>query len=389
MAEAEVPQEPSKVEAPRSRILALLSHPAVVVLGIIGAIASLIGIPLSVYLYYASREYPQLAYYVHPVKATVVRAGEASRLAAIFDNRPVETDITAAQIAIWNQGQQAIKKDDVLKPIIIFTENNTPILEATIRKSSREVIQLGLNTDELQNGRVTVTWNILENSDGGVIQLIYAGNTDIQITADGIVEGQQQIEKLEFTGKIKSPYEQYEAERWSYRYLGYLSIAFGAVLIWGARGVVKTKYQYRSGVEGNVEALESYINSLDRRIAFENKLVKTSDGFIADIERQIRELEEHSSSFRTEDFESLKEGQLQRIKEHRKEQQESKERIKEYEPEREELIAEKAKAYQDSKKKEGWFDLTAAGLTLLGLLAFVPAIYLLFIAHPAGPPFGF
>lgn len=172
MTEPEAPKEPHKAEQPKSRIPDLLTNPAVVVFSLVGLILTLVGFPLSIYFYYAAKEYPQLTYYTHPVKATVVRAGEASRLSAIFDNKRVETDITAAQVAIWNQGRRPIRREHMLRPLVIFTENHTPILEATIRKTSRDVAGIALNQDELNKGRVTVHWDILEQNDGGIIQLI-------------------------------------------------------------------------------------------------------------------------------------------------------------------------------------------------------------------------
>jgi hypothetical protein len=160
------------------------------IVGIIGSLASLISVPLAIYFYLEAKEYPQLTYYVSPTKAIVVKVGQASKLTTSYNNKVIDTDITAAQVALWNAGRKSIKVTDILKPVVIHTDNATPILEATIRKESREVVQLALNTDELQRGRASVSWNILEQNDGGVIQLIYAGDTDVNITIDGVVEGQ-------------------------------------------------------------------------------------------------------------------------------------------------------------------------------------------------------
>lgn len=164
-----------------------------VILGVIGSLASLISIPLAIYFYFQAKEYPQLTSYVSPTKAVVVKAGQASRLTASYDNKVIDTDITAAQVALWNGGSKPIKSTDILKPIVIRTDNNIPILEATIRKTSREVTQLAINTEELQKGLMYVSWNILEHNDGGVVQLIYAGNPDVKIYTDGVIEGQPQI----------------------------------------------------------------------------------------------------------------------------------------------------------------------------------------------------
>jgi len=204
LTEPEAPKEPQKVEVPKSKIVGFLSHPAVAIIVFISAITGLIALPLSIYYYYAAKEYPQLTYYINPGKAVVVGAGQASRLTASYDGRVIDTDITAAQVAIWNRGKRAIKRADILKPIVIYTKSDVPILEASIRKTSRDVVQLALNMDELQKGRLTILWNILEHNDGGVIQIIYAGSPGEILLVDGVVEGQPQIEKLDQDVKVMS-----------------------------------------------------------------------------------------------------------------------------------------------------------------------------------------
>ena len=207
-----------------------LSHPLLGLMGVVGSIASLVSIPLAIYFYSVSKADPLLTYYTNPVKAVVVRAGQASRLKASYDNKVIDSDITAAQVALWNRGTKAIKKPDVLKPVVIYTENKTPILEATIRKVSREVIKLALNTDELQEGRVTVSWDILEHDDGGIIQLIYAGDANLGIRVDGVIEGQKDIMRTEFSEQLLSPDEQYKSAIRTNRILGYLALAIGLLM---------------------------------------------------------------------------------------------------------------------------------------------------------------
>ncbi|MFL6207529.1 MAG: hypothetical protein ACJ74W_01690 [Pyrinomonadaceae bacterium] len=178
-------KDPSSISPPK-----IFFNPWV---GFVGTIASVLGVAIAIYFYAEGRKNHQLAYYVNPAKTVVVQAGQASKLVVNFDNQVIGTDITAAQVAFWNQGKLSIRRDDVLKPIVIYTENNAPILEATLRKSSRDVVQISLSTDDLQKGRVPISWNILEHNDGGIIQLIYAGNPNVHINMDGVIEGQKNI----------------------------------------------------------------------------------------------------------------------------------------------------------------------------------------------------
>ncbi|MGK3958946.1 hypothetical protein WMF38_38545 [Sorangium sp. So ce118] len=184
------------------------------------------GLFTGIYFYQISKRDPELTYYVHPVQAAVVKTGQASRLAVSHDGNPIDSDITAAQVVIWNNGKQSIKKDSVLKAIKLELEDETPILEATVRKVSRDVIGFTIQTDELSKGRASVSWNILEQDDGAVLQLVYAGKPGTQIQVSGIIEGQKQLERYEYHNRILSPDEQYQKKkpRW-YLWLGLVLIA--------------------------------------------------------------------------------------------------------------------------------------------------------------------
>ena len=56
---------------------------------------------------------------------------------------------------------------------------------------------MSLKVDEahLSDGEVPITWKILEKNDGGVIQIIYAGGTQVQIAGSGVIEGQAFIKQ--------------------------------------------------------------------------------------------------------------------------------------------------------------------------------------------------
>lgn len=197
-----------------------------VLIGIVGSIASLISIPLAIYFYTETKQTPLLTYYIHPSRAIVVKAGQASNLTVNYANREIKNDITAVQIAIWNQGRSPIKAGGILRPIVIRTENNIPILEASIRKTSRDLINFKIDSADAEKGIVTLSWNILEQNDGAIIQLIYAGGPHARINLDGVLEGQAQILELQSAFALQSPEEQLRSER-----------RFNMVAGWGLTGL--------------------------------------------------------------------------------------------------------------------------------------------------------
>lgn len=212
-------------EATPSRLLTFFAHPAV---GIVSTLSSVIGLALAIYFYLAAQEKPGLTIYVHPVRATVVKKAQASALAVSFSGKQVSSDISAAQIAIWNDGKRPIRSTDIRQAVAILAP--VPILEATIRKRSRDVVNLDLDRSKLGEGRLVITWDILEQGDGAVMQLIYAGDADAKFGVRGALVGQQRLEELASGQKVRSPQEQYALQQSSRRLLGYMSMGTAALM---------------------------------------------------------------------------------------------------------------------------------------------------------------
>ena len=176
-----------------------------------GLIIGVVSLFVGVYLYSQSIRERELTYFVHPVKSVVVRAGELSDISVALDGKTIKSDITVAQIAFWNAGKESIRESHVLKPFLIQTEGNVPILEARIRKQTREVVNLQVDRSHLNLGKVGISWSILEQNDGGILQLIFVGDANVDIVASAVIEGQPKLRPVEFHQEINTPVEQYES----------------------------------------------------------------------------------------------------------------------------------------------------------------------------------
>jgi hypothetical protein len=223
----------------RNWLLAFFSHPVV---GIIGSLASVIGIPLAIYFYFQSSSQPELVCYVNPARAEVVKQGAASRLTVSFDGQPIGTDVTAAQVAVWNRGRRAVRPETILEPFVIRTEPSVPILEATIRKTSRDVIALKIDRTRLAKGEVPLSWAILEQDDAGIIQLVYAAGADTKIQCQGVIEGQRAVRELKYGGKIRTAAEQIQGER-RFTFVLVINMIVGIVVM-----VIGLGLAYRAGL---------------------------------------------------------------------------------------------------------------------------------------------
>lgn len=209
----------SNVNNQRNLLLRFLCHP------LFGVGVGIVGIALAAYFYYSSREVPELTYFVHPAKAAVVRTGQTSHLTVQFDGQNFSGDVTAAQVAFWNAGRRPIHGNGILSPLVIRTGNKERILEVRLQKTSRDVTRLSVDTSRLSAGEVEVRWDILEQNDGGVLQIVYAGDETVSIEAHAILEGQPEVVRLDYSQPLATPGEQYT------RRLGWRSWAFGGMFI--------------------------------------------------------------------------------------------------------------------------------------------------------------
>lgn len=227
-------------EIPPGRKLSVIS-----IVGWVAALSSVVSLPLALYCYVETIIDPDLTYSIHPIRTIIVRAGQASKLYASCEDAPITTDVSSARLAIWNEGKLPIKPSQVLAPITFVTSGGTRIIEARVIKTSRPVTNVRLDETQSSNGRLGIAWDILEKGDGVIVQIIYAGDTRLRLTVDGVIEGQEAIQELAFAGTIKTPDEQYEYLLSAKRRLSFSFFAVALVLL--LLTFARTSFSIRAG----------------------------------------------------------------------------------------------------------------------------------------------
>lgn len=158
--------------------------------GGIGSVASVLGLAAAVYFFVASQRHRELRCYANPVRTPVVKMGQSSRLAVFHDDQRVATNLTAAQLVVWNAGTESIRRNEILEDALISVPKGK-ILEANIRSVSRELCNFSASIDD--DGQLRLEWEILEKDDGASIQILYTGTPDDDILIKGVIEGQREI----------------------------------------------------------------------------------------------------------------------------------------------------------------------------------------------------
>ncbi len=208
------------------------SHPIV---GFIGSVCSLIGVPLAIFFYLKTVEVRQLVYLLDPIRATVVNTREDASIKVLFKGEELcPTNITIAQLSIWNDGKKSIRPENVLEPVTIVFPETSRILDVNIIKLSRPLTRFRVDDANTgyDKGRVAFTWDILEQNDGGSVQITYTGDASVTIGAVGVIEGSGSIRSYSIPIKIRDPQDQLRQIRMNvYRISGLLGLVFLSSLV--------------------------------------------------------------------------------------------------------------------------------------------------------------
>jgi hypothetical protein len=174
-----------------NRVLQFFStHPLIGLIGTLGALASICAFPFTVWPWLAGSK-PELTYCVNPVQTVIVQTKRTSDVAVTYKGTPVEGNVTAVQIAVWNGGREPIRSEDVLSYIQLRTKGTCKLLDVSIAKTNRSVTGFFLNMTNAAPGIIGMGWRILEKGDGAVIQVVYTSTNEVSFTLDGVVVGQK------------------------------------------------------------------------------------------------------------------------------------------------------------------------------------------------------
>ena len=166
-------------------------------LNLFSIVLAVLGIFLACYFYFQGKEYPLLNFYENPAKATLINIGEVSNIKISVEGHGDVKQLTASQIAIWNSGSKSIKRSNVLEPFILYLPDGIDIIDATIKKTSRDIINFKVEPD-FNKDIILISWDILEKDDGAIIQVLHTGNITSETMIGGIIEGQKDINIFEF-----------------------------------------------------------------------------------------------------------------------------------------------------------------------------------------------
>lgn len=168
-------------------------------LGLVGLIIGLLGLGSSYYFYTVSVKEREPILLEDPLRSTIVEADSIKNFPLRIvdrDGKPVEKDITSFRFYLWNQGRESIKNTDILKPLRVeLAAQDVQIIDYKILAISRsEIVNPKIELNGGSTNSLNVSFDILEEGDGFVVQLLYAGSRNAELAVKGVIEGVSKIQ---------------------------------------------------------------------------------------------------------------------------------------------------------------------------------------------------
>ncbi len=160
-----------------------------------GFIVGAISLIFAGFTYWDGQVAPNLVTQINPFRATFISSEGINSFKVYKDERKIEGPISAAQLVVWNAGRQPIKQSDILEPIRIHTSSGSRIHSVQIQSVVRSVSGISAAPDATGVG-VEVTFRILEQGDGALLQIIYEGDENVTFNVTGSVVGQRSLDAI-------------------------------------------------------------------------------------------------------------------------------------------------------------------------------------------------
>jgi hypothetical protein len=107
------------------------------------------------------------------------------------DGKPITSNVYVQTFYFFNQGKLAFRKEDVLAPVGFELGDSTQcqLLDYKILRTSRSIVNARLQRDTINDNRINLSFDILEEDDGFVGQIIYASSEPCILNASGVIAG--------------------------------------------------------------------------------------------------------------------------------------------------------------------------------------------------------
>jgi hypothetical protein len=111
----------------------------------------------------------------------------------MLGSRPLDRNVWAARIVLWNDSRQAIRPP-FYRPIRISVAPGAEILRAiVVKQTAADICRVAVDERRPTPRSIDIVWQTLERDDGAAIDVVYAGARDTAFQVTGAFEGQRSI----------------------------------------------------------------------------------------------------------------------------------------------------------------------------------------------------
>lgn len=156
---------------------------------------TIIGIPLSIYLYFKSKKEKSLKFEIKSNNIFKNFESIIENVKVTCENKNIST-LTITKILMWCNGKETIYDTDIAQkmPLLIKTREGIDILEAKVISSNN--LANNIHLEKLENNLYKINFEFLDNKDGFIIQVVHTGSSQKDIILSGKIKGMKEnIEK--------------------------------------------------------------------------------------------------------------------------------------------------------------------------------------------------
>jgi hypothetical protein len=132
------------------------------------------------------------------------RLNEASITILDKQSNEINNDVFLVKFFFWNAGDEVILKNDVDEPLsIIINNKKANILDYKILKKTRD--SAGIKLTQISDNKLSLEFKSLENSEGLLAQIIFAGDNDDSLEIIGHIRNAKINSSFYSNKGIESP----------------------------------------------------------------------------------------------------------------------------------------------------------------------------------------
>lgn len=152
---------------------------------IIGVLFSILGIIVSIYLFYAGKKYRQLAYTCETLNVSFINNSIGNiKINPTYNEKEIN-NLSITDLIIWSKGRKVINSYDVAPkfPLTIHMPSDTEILEYQIiyQNEFANNFNLSLIND---NASLIINFDYLSRKNGIALRIIHTNNYNGQVSVD-------------------------------------------------------------------------------------------------------------------------------------------------------------------------------------------------------------